>query len=98
MEQGNALTRRIEQEVRRQWADPRSLTCRNRALIPAAARRGFVLFADAGGLCVLDSSGAIRVFAHSGEEVRPNPSVGRAALRALRERYPEIAALYERPE
>lgn len=71
-----------------------STTYKNRETLPKHLRDAFVIFADMGGLCVLDSRGSIRVFAHDdGREIEATDWVVRAALEALGRAHPEVAEL-----
>lgn len=88
------LTELILSIAREEWHDQDSTTCKNRRSIPGDLRDGFVMLADMGGVCVLDSRGSIRVFLHDGaEEIEPSDWVIRSALEWLDRSHPELAQL-----
>jgi hypothetical protein len=95
----SSLTERMSKVVTstivEEWRDEDSVTYKNRASIPSELHGDvFVVFADMGGVCVLDARGRCRAFVHDRREKieLPGWAIG-SALRVLDETYPELADL-----
>ncbi len=88
------LAELVESIAREEWRNEDSVTHKNRDSMPSELRDAFVIWADWGGILVLDSRGAIRVFLHEGRrEIPPTDQNVRSALAGLDSIDPELSML-----
>lgn len=80
--------------AREEWQNETSVSYKNRASIPGDLRDGFVVYADMGGLIVLDARGSIRVFLHdTGKQLETGEQDVRIALKRLTAFHPDLPLL-----